>query len=266
MNFLLQKVPRFVLVIVVLAVFGLIRTPFEDHLRDGLVQANLVLPPPGQSAMEQMSQSALIGTLGGLRSLVATYLVLEGYQHFSDKAWEDLARTYNIITALEPRDENHWVAFIWHIGINATANMQIDQRIPEFEADRRFKEYALQAIEIGKRGMKQLPESAAIRTQLAEVYRVKLNDPCSVAELYGEVRHLERAPQYADRFYGYFLAQCPGREREAYDHLLSLYHESEQNHLPSLIATIKDLEKELDIPLIQRIPDPYPKIPGRPPQ
>lgn len=266
MNFLLQKVPRFVLVIVVLVVFGLIRSPIEDHIRDRLVKANLLLPPPGKTAMEQMSQSALIGTLGGLRSLVSTYLVLEAFQHFSDKNWDELHRTYNIITSLEPNDETNWVSFIWHIGINATANMQVDESLPQFERDRRFKEYAFEGIEIGERAMEQLPDSVKIKTQLAEIYRVKLDDKCAVAKLYGEVRDLDGAPAYADRFYGYFLAECPGREREAYEHLIELYHENEQNHLPSLIATVKDLEKTLEIPLIQRIPDPYPDIPGRPPK
>ena len=258
--------PRLVLVVAVLAVFGLVRSPIEDHVQEGLVEAELLLPPPGQTAMEQMSQSALIGTLGGLRSLVSTYLVLEAFSHFSDKNWEELHRTYNIITSLEPNDETNWVSFIWHIGINATANMQIDESLPEFERDRRFKEYAFEGIAIGERAIAQLPESVKIRTQLAEIYRVKLNDKCAVAKLYGEVRELEGAPAYADRFYGYFLAECPGQEREAYEHLIELYHEDEQNHLPSLIATIKDLEEPLKIPLIQRIPDPYPDIPNRPPQ
>ena len=69
MKFLLQRVPRLLLVLLLLAAFGVVRAPVEQRLRDRLVAANLLLPPPAQSAFEQMSQSALMGTLGGLRSL-----------------------------------------------------------------------------------------------------------------------------------------------------------------------------------------------------
>ena len=79
-----------------------------------------------------------MGTLGGLRSLVATYLTLNAFEHFSTKSWDDLRANYLIITNLEPRDESHWVSVIWHIGINATANMEIDTRLPAFERERRF--------------------------------------------------------------------------------------------------------------------------------
>ncbi|MEX2579085.1 MAG: hypothetical protein WD342_08500 [Verrucomicrobiales bacterium] len=267
MKYLLHKVPRFVLVIAVLAVFGLIRVPVEERIRDGLVSANLLLPPPGQGAMEQMSQSALIGTLGGLRSLVATYLVLEAFEHFSTKDWEALLRTYNIVTNLEPRDESHWVSVIWHVGINATANMELDTSLPQFERERRFQEYAWKAVELGERGLEQLPESAAIRQQLAEVYRVKLQDPCAVAELYGEMIGLEGTPPYARRFHAYFLARCPGKEREAYAYLMDLYREGERQHLPTLIKEIKNMEEKLDVPPSERIPeaDPDERRPSRAP-
>ena len=75
-----QRVPRFVFALLGLVLFGLVRSPVEDGLRERLVAANLLLPPPGQGAIEQMSQSALMGTLGGLRSLVATFLTLEAFE------------------------------------------------------------------------------------------------------------------------------------------------------------------------------------------
>ena len=50
MKSLFQKVPRLVLAVIGLAVFGLVRAPLEDDLREQLVAANLLLPPPGQGA------------------------------------------------------------------------------------------------------------------------------------------------------------------------------------------------------------------------
>ena len=130
MKRLFQKIPRILPVLVLLALFGLLRGPVEDRLREDLVSAKLLTPPPAQGAFEQMGQSALMGTLGGLRSLVATFMTLEAFDHFSTKSWDDLRQSYQIITALEPRDETHWVSVIWHLGINATANMEIDERLP----------------------------------------------------------------------------------------------------------------------------------------
>ncbi|MDF1656423.1 MAG: hypothetical protein P1U58_02355 [Verrucomicrobiales bacterium] len=262
MKALFQKSPRWVLVVLGLAAFGLLRSPFEDRMRVQLVESNLLLPPPAQDAVQQMSQSALMGTLGGLRTLVSSYLVLEAFGHFSNKEWEDLRRSYAVITSLEPRDENHWRDVVWHLGINATANMQIDESIPEFERKRRFNEYALLAVELAEQGIEQNPESTIIRKQLAEVYREKLRDFCAAARVYEELVDLPGSPQYSDRFVGYFLAKCPGREREAYDHLRKLYYEGEYNHKASLISDIKDLEKKFDILPALRIPDPYPDLPG----
>jgi len=260
---LFQKVPRIVLVLAALAVFGIVRAPLEDGVRDRLVAANLLLPPPAKGAFEQMSQSALIGTLGGLRSLVATFLTLEAYDHFSSKSWDQLRQAYLVITNLEPREEANWIAVIWHLGINATANMEIDETLPAFERKRRFNEYALQAIEMAEKGLEQLPQSSAIRLQLAEVYREKLKDNCAAARVYGDTIGLPGAPGFVRRFHGYFLARCPGKEQEAYDYLMGLYREGDEQHLPTLIKEIKNMEEKLGIPSPRRIPDGDPDRPKK---
>lgn len=258
MRAVFQKIPRFVPVLIGLALFGIIRAPFEERAEKGLVDSGMLLPPPGLSAMDQLSQSALMGTLGGLRSLVATYLVLEAYDHFSNKDWDELRNTYNVVVALEPYDESNWVSATWHLGINATANMELDTKLPKFERDRRFREYAFQGIDFAERGMEQLPNSYAIPVQLAEIYREKLRDNCATARVYKIAKDVPGAPGYLRRFYGYFLARCPGSEKEAYDFLTGLYREGDYQHKPTLIKEIKNLEKKLDIPFSLRISDPDP--------
>ena len=54
------------------------------------------------------------------------------------------------------------------------------------------------------------------------------------------------------------MAKCPGREREAYDHLRRLYEQGEKQRLPSLINVLRDLENRLDIPAGARIQDATP--------
>ena len=250
-----RKIPRTIIVLIVLATFGLVRTPFENRLGEQLIEAKLVVTPPGMTVLDQMGQSALMATLGGLRPLVAGFLSLRGYENFSEKNWDELRQTYLIITALEPLEESHWVNAIWHLGINATANMELDTKLPGFERKRRFHNYAQQAIEFAEKGLEQVPDSVPIRKQLAEVYREKLKDWENAAKVYGEMMQFDDAPQYAERFHGYFLAKVPGKEQEAYNYLKGLYDEGEHQHLPTLIFEIRRLEEELKIPYPERIPD-----------
>jgi hypothetical protein len=49
------------------------------------------------------------------------------------------------------------------------------------------------------------------------------------------------------------MAKCPGREREAYEHLRRLYLQGDSQRLPSLINLLRDMEKRLDIPQAERI-------------
>ncbi len=250
-----RKTPRFLIVLAVLLVFGFIRGPFEDKLRKQFIEAQLLLPPPGKTTLSQMSQSALIGTLGGLRSVVATALVLFAFEDWSNKDWPSLKRNYIMITNLEPRDESHWVSVIWHMGINATASVQYNESIPAFERERLFNEYAQEAVRQGRSGLEQLPDSVLIRLQLAEVYKEKLKDFCGAAQLYKDMLGLPGCPRYAVRLHGYFLAMCPGKEQEAYDYLMNLYRQGDRHHTASLFHHIKEMEKALGIPFPQRIPD-----------
>jgi hypothetical protein len=56
------------------------------------------------------------------------------------------------------------------------------------------------------------------------------------------------------RFAAYELAQCPGREQEAYAQLHALYRSSETERVPTLLRRLKELEIKLDVPADQRVP------------
>ncbi len=256
---------KLLLVLLGLVAFGVLRAPWENRLREQLVKQRLLLPPPGHTALQQMSQSALMGTLGGLRSLVATYLSLDAFGDFGEKNWDELQRKYRIICNLEPRDETHWVSVVWHIGINATAHVQYySEEMPKYERERRFQQYCSEAIKLAEDGIKQNPKSAPIRLQLAEVYREKLKDPCNTARVYKDMLGLEGTPGYITRFYGYFLADCPGKEKEAYAYLMRLFQMGEKHHLPTLFVKIKELEEKLNVPFPRRIKTDEPERPDKP--
>ena len=270
MGAILKKCPRSLAVLAAILIFGSVRLPVETSLRADLVESHLLQPPPARTALSALSQGTLMGTLGGLRSMVAVYLVLQAYEHFGLTEWGELSSVYNLITSLEPREEFHWAHWIWHIGINAPANVELDRKLPDQERKELYDFYTTEAIRIGERALKQLPESVEIRSQMAEVYKEKLRDHCGAAKMYGEMIDLPGRLSYVIRFHGYELAKCPGREREAYQYLMGLYLDTVTNldkagqpgfidhRLPTLIATIKELEEFLEIPLARRIPDPHP--------
>ncbi len=255
---MLNKIPKWLWIVIGLFVFGLIRMPIESSLRRDLTEAEWLLEPPGFTAMEKLGQSTLMGTLGGLRSLVVSFLVLDSFTHFENARWDDLKRSLTLATYLEPDNESHWVSLVWHRGINAPASAERDFDMPELEKELRIKEYALDAIDIGKAGLNQLPESVELRKQLSEVYRVKLEDNANAAEMYRQIIPLDGAPPYAERFYGYYLFDS-AQYQKAYDQLIKLYWEGEKNHKPTLLSNIDTLQEALNIPYPQRIAATPPK-------
>ena len=51
----------------------------------------------------------------------------------------------------------------------------------------------------------------------------------------------------------YEMAQCPARQREAYEKLRAIYESGEQERLPSVIKWLSILQEKLNIPPEQRI-------------
>ena len=255
---------KWITIIVIWLVFGFIRNPVEDYLRRELTESKVLLPLPGRNSVTVLSQSVLMGTLGGLRSVLSSFLILESYHHFSEQNWDENRQALVMATYLEPTEESHWVDLVWHRGINATAWVEYHSNLPDLERRLRFNEYTLDAIKLGETGLQQIPDAVDLRLQLVEVYKEKLKDPVGTSRIYGELMNLEGAPAYATRFFGYFLADCPGKEREAYEHLIKLYREGKHHHKPTLIKRILLLEEKLNIPsplwIPENDPDTHPEM------
>lgn len=246
---------KWFLIIGILVGFGLVRMPVEQHLHKEMTKSGMILPIVDSNTVSGVRNTLLIATLGGLRPLVSTYFILVSYAHFENNEWDENRSALLNATYLQPRVESNWTDLVWHRGINAVAWVETRAQLPDFERRLLHKEYTLDAIELGKKGLEHNPDSVDIRLQMAQVYKVKMKDMCGAAQMYKEIKGLEGAPMYADRFYGYYLAECPGNEREAYEHLLKLYWEGKRNHLPTLIKKIVQLQETLDIPSPMWIPE-----------
>ncbi len=251
---------KYLLVVTLLLATGVARLPWEQRLDGQLTSAGLLLPPPGDTLREQMGQSATLAALGGLRSLVSIYVTLHAHEAWQLNDWETVERDYRIVTTLEPGDIDHWIRGAWHLWANAAASVEMDESIPVALREKMEQEYIDKGIDFLRQGIRNNPGAAKPWVELGFVLRSKKEDYCAAAEAYREALKRKGAPQFVIRFVGYNLARCPGHEREAYDYLRKLYDEGEKHRLPSVIVFLKELEEKLDIPLVQRIPDPLPEI------
>lgn len=236
------------------ALFGLFKWPVESALDAAQKAANLRKTALDLSLRAQVSQMGFFAALSGFRSPLAAYLWIEAHNAWQDTQWGRMAGLFNTVTTLQPRSKTYWDLAAWHMAWNASVAMLDDKNQP-IEALRRRNQQ--QYIELGRdyleRGIKSNPDSSFLYAAMARLLQYKKEDHCAAADYFLKASEFPDAPDYIARNAGYEMAKCPGREREAYDLLRKLHDKGEEERKPSLISTLKELEKKLDVPADQRI-------------
>ncbi len=203
---------------------------------------------------EQIGQSAFIAVLGGFRSVIADLLFIDAYSAWERTDWTYLLLRLRQATELQPRAILFWEMAGWHMAWNAgTAALEDDSKSPA--ARRRLQH---DYLELGRdflvRGIAHNPEKPELYEALARLYRDKFHDHARAAENFEKASRLPGHHSYDERFSAYELAECEGREREAYDRLRALYQRGEKERLPRLINQLRAMEQRLKIPANERIP------------
>jgi hypothetical protein len=203
---------------------------------------------------EQIGQSAFIAVLGGFRSVIADLLFIDAYSAWERTDWTSLLLRLRQATELQPRAILFWEMAGWHMAWNAgTAALEDDSKSPA--ARRRLQH---DYLELGKdflvRGIAHNPEKPELYEALARLYRDKFHDHARAAENFQKASRLPGHHSYDERFSAYELAECEGREREAYDRLRALYQRGEKERLPRLINQLRAMEERLKIPANERMP------------
>ncbi len=253
-----------VLALLLVALFGLVRVPFEDRLQSRMETDGLLPIPLGVGMIDQMGQSAFLATLGGTRALVAIYMSLLAYDSWEQQEWGGVENSFDVIFKLQPQDIQAWILGAWHLHTNASINMMErpdwkEWKLPSETTREEVRDrYIDKGIDILRNAVRNNPESGKLYQEFAWTLWKKGMDPCAAAEAYKKAIEHPGSLALVVRFYGYTLAECPGREREAYDYLLDIYLDDKARALrtvPSVIIAVKDLEKKLDVPFLLRIPD-----------
>ena len=107
------------ILVVALVAFGAARMPFEAALSRELRQAGLTPPPLDIATRDKIGQTSSAVALGGLRTLVATFMNVRAFGFFQEQRWDDVADTFETIVALAPRTRYYWEPGAWHMAYNA---------------------------------------------------------------------------------------------------------------------------------------------------
>jgi hypothetical protein len=235
--------------------FGAARLPMEHGLTQTHRELHFRAVDFNLDLREQLGQVGFVAALSGFRSLVADALFIQAHVAWERTEWGRVLLLFRQVTTLQPRAVLFWDMAAWHMAWNASTAAMNDPAQPRLALRiKAAREYFRLGKDFLERGIKNNPERPELYEALARLYRDKYEDHAHASEFFAKAAALPGAPRYTKRFAVYELAQCAGREREAYDQLRALYDSGEQERLPTLVRRLKELEIKLEIPPEQRVP------------
>lgn len=251
----------------VLAMGGL-RLPFERQLTAELNEEGLLPPKLEVRTGEKIGQTFSAVSLGGLRTLVATFLNLRAFSFFSEQKWADVADTFDTIVDLAPRTRYYWDTGSWHLAYNAASYYLYESEISPLRRKLAWRDYIKAGRSFLERGIRNNPDDPILYERLGYL----LADPNKIAA-FGEhgkayeesyESHMKavatgQARSYAKRAALYSLARVPGREGEALELALEIKAE-QQRTTPTMLGLLYTLgyHKDPEQPAMELVDSVFP--------
>lgn len=233
-----------------LLAFGAARLPFESGLANELRSANLIPQKLEISTREKIGQTSSAVALGGLRTLVATFMNLRAFSFFEEQKWNDVADTYDMIVDLAPHTGYYWDAGHAHSAYNAASYYVNDSKLSPLRRKEAWRASVLRGRAFLERGIKNNPHDWKLWANLgflladSNKYRA-FGDPdksfAESAEAYHQAETTGKALAYVKRMEFYSLARVVGREKDALALGKSLYQDP-RNRTPTLSTLLFVLE------------------------
>ncbi len=242
-----------ILAVAVLA-FGAARMPFEAGLTKELRAANLTPPPMEIGTRDKIGQTSSAVALGGLRTLVATFLNLRAFSFFETQRWDDLADTYDTIVDLAPRTRYYWESGYSHLAYNAASYYINDSKLPSLRRREAWRQSIHRGRAFLERGIKNNPDDWSLLANLGFLlsdsnkflaFRDLDKTFADAADAYRRSADTGNALGYVRRAEFYSLARVKGREKEALAMARALY-EHQYNRVPTLMMLLLVLEAHED--------------------
>jgi len=265
----MTRVPslRGILAVAMVAVAGALLLPWQVRLQRSEKAAGFRTVSLNLGLREQIGQSGFLAALSGFRSPLAAFLWIESHSAWEKTEWGRMAGLFDTVTTLQPHTLLYWDIAAWHMAWNASAAaLQDAKQSSQLLRERAARQYIDLGRDILERGIRNNPESYFLYERLGILLRDKVKDHAAAADAFAKAASFADAPAYLGRFAGYEASKVPGREKEAYDRLRALYDQGQKQRLPTLLSTIRDLERKLGIPEDRRIPpvaSPMPAPPTR---
>lgn len=239
----------------VFLLLGVVKLPLEQNATAHLRAEKLLTPRVELSLRENLGQMGFAASLGGLRSLVASITYLRACGAWENVQWAAVDSLFQLTTRLQPRYIHYWDEAAWHMAWNASSNYLNNEKLNPALREKLSYEHVQRGRDILLEGLRMNPDDARLWHTLAELYERRDVQPAKAAECYLKVGELTGSLRFR-RMAGYQYAKAADLEdrRKGYALLLESYRANVRP--PSLINTIKDLEPVLDIPMMQRIPEP----------
>ena len=242
----MTQAKRYAVLSLAILAFGAVRMPFENRLRQEMDDSGLMPPKLEVETGERIGQTFSAVSLGGLRTLVATFLNLRAFGFFSEQRWADVEETYGTIVDLAPRTRYYWDTGSWHQAYNAASYyLYGDTDLPPLRRKVAWRESILKGRDFLLRALRNNPGNPMLYESLGRL----LSDANKVAafgdpgetyekayEAYQAAVDTGLARDYAKRAALYSLARVPGREGEA----LALAEEVTKDD-PRPLPTLKGL-------------------------
>ncbi len=236
---------------VALLALGALRMPFESGLSKELRAANLFPQRLEIGTRDRIGQTSSAVALGGLRTLVATFLNLRAFTFFTEKKWADVAKTFGLIVDLAPRTRYYWETGSWHQAYNAASYYLNDSELPPLRRKEAWRASIFAGRSFLERGIRNCPDDWSLHANLGFLLTDSNKFPAfrdvnqcfaEAAEAYGKAAETGKALGYVRRSRFYALARVSGREAEALELARSLYAESQRNRTPTLVVLLLVLE------------------------
>lgn len=227
------------MVMLVLAVVGMVRMPFEQKLSNDLKAQQILAPSFDIEARAGLSQKGFVASFGSLRPTLAALYAISTSSLHSRSDWLGLEDAFESIVLLDPYNEYYWETGAWHMAYNAASATREDKDLPPLRRRKLAEEYTQKGEAFYDRGIRANPNSYDLRMAKARLWSRPKVDPDyeKVAEVLqstlNEVEMPELQRRRVQRNLFYALLRIPERVNEAYQLGRELY-QSPHNRVPSL--------------------------------
>ncbi len=233
-----------------LLAFGAARMPYEAALGKQLRAERLTPPPLEIGTRDRIGQTSSAVALGGLRTLVATFLNLRAFTFFQDQRWDDVAETFDTIVDLAPRTRYYWETGSWHSSYNAASYYLENSKLPALRRREAWRAAICRGRAFLERGIRNNPDDWSLLANLGfllsdtnkfPAFRDANETFMAAADAYRRSADTGKALPYVRRSQLYSLARVEGKEQEALALARSLYA-VRKNRTPTLLILLFVLE------------------------